>query len=309
MAEPRVPVLITGAQGFVGGHVRAALAASVPGAELVMPECDVADPAAVDAAIAAARPASVIHLAGIAAAAVCAADPARAWQVNLHGTLHVAAAIARHVPGAQLVFASSADVYGASFGEAPLDEGAVLAPMSLYGATKAAADLALGAMPGEAVRVVRLRPFNHVGAGQSADFALASFARQIARIGAGRQAPVIEVGRLDTRRDFLDVRDVAAAYAAAVLRRDALPDGAIVNLASGVARRIGDVLAEMLRLAGVDATIREGASRARPGDIATACGDARRAAALLGWAPRFAWPDTLGSVIADWRARVAAGAP
>ncbi len=88
--------------------------------------------------------------------------------VNLHGTLALARAILRHAPAAPFLFVSSADAYGASFRPArALDETAPLAPMNTYGATKAAADLALAAMAAEGLRVIRLRPFNHAGPGQA----------------------------------------------------------------------------------------------------------------------------------------------
>ena len=90
---------------------------------------------------------------------------------------------------------------------------------NLYAASKAAADLALGAMTVDGLRVVRVRPFNHTGPGQSPDLVVAAFARQVARIAAGVQAPVIDVGSLESWRDFLDVRDVCAAYMACIDRR------------------------------------------------------------------------------------------
>lgn len=303
---PPGPVLITGADGFVGRHVRAALAARWPTLAVSALPGDIADADAVAEAVRAAAPAACLHLAGIAAPAQAAADPALAWRVNLHGTLTLAASLARHAPGCQLVFAGSAEAYGASFaGGAPLDESAPLAPLTVYGATKAAADLALGALAGDALPVVRLRPFNHVGPGQSADFALASFARQLALIGAGRQPPVLRVGRLDGARDFLDVRDVADAYVACLASRATLPVRAIVNVASGVPRRIGGILEAMIALSGLTVRIETDLARVRPQEIASASGSAARAAAWLGWQPRIAWPQTLADILADWRARLA----
>src|SRR6185437_13750265 len=102
-----------------------------------------------------------------------------------------------------------------------------LAPINAYGATKAAADLALGSMAEHGLRCVRLRPFNHTGPGQSEQFVVAAFARQIARIAAGLQPPLLEVGNIDTRRDFLDVRDVCSAYAACIERAATLAPGTI----------------------------------------------------------------------------------
>ena len=212
------------------------------------------------------RPDGCIHLAAISAVAAVRDDLDHAWRVNLHGTLALAGAILAHAPQCLLVFASSADAYGESFrtGER-LNESAALAPLNPYAATKAAADLALGAMVPQGLRVVRVRAFNHTGPGQAAAFAVPAFARQAARIAAGLQPPVLHVGNLEPRRDFLDVRDVCAAYALCLAKPDALPSNAIFNLASGEARRIGDVLEAVLRESGIEARIETSAPRLRPG--------------------------------------------
>jgi GDP-4-dehydro-6-deoxy-D-mannose reductase len=213
------------------------------------------------------------------------------------------------VPHCCFLFVSSADIYGAAFrAGTKLDEAAVPAPLNTYGATKAAADLAIGALAADGLRAVRLRPFNHTGPGQSPAFVVAAFARQVARVAAGLQPPVLQVGALEPQRDFLDVRDVCDAYVACLRRAEALEPGVILNLASGTPRRIGDVLDELLRLAGVQARAETGAALLRPTDIALACGDASRARALLDWAPLVAWTDTLRDVLADWTARIRAGA-
>ena len=301
-------ILVTGAGGFVGGHLLPALAARLPEAEVLTPAFDVADRAATDSAVQAARPDALVHMAAISAIPAAREDPDRAWQVNLHGTLNLARAVLAHAPGCAFLFTGSADSYGASFraGDA-LNEDAPLAPQNTYAATKAAADLALGAMASEGLRAVRLRPFNHTGPGQTGAFVVAAFARQAARIAAGLQPPLMQVGALDPRRDFLDVRDVCAAYAECVARADTLEPGLALNLASGTPRRIGDVLRDLLDLAGVDAELRTDPARLRSGDIKLACGDAARARALLDWAPRIAWRDTLADVLADWQERVARG--
>ena len=298
-------IFLTGASGFVGGHLVARLRRDFPDASLCMPALDVTDAAALRAAVRTERPDAFIHLAAVSSVGAARQDPDHAWRVNLHGSLAVARALLAEAPDCLLLAISSGEIYGRSFrsGEA-LDETAAPAPMNVYAASKAAADLALGAMVGEGLRVVRPRPFNHTGPGQSAEFAVPAFARQIARIAAGLQPPVLHVGALDPRRDFLDVRDVCAAYAACLTRSDALAPGTILNIASGVPRRIGDVLNALLELAGVSASIETGATLLRAAEIPVAAGDARAARDALGWAPAIAWEQTLRDVLDDWRARV-----
>ena len=305
-------ILLTGASGFVAGHLIPRLRTAFPAAELTLcgeglVPLDITDPAAVRALVACVRPDACIHLAAIAAIAAARDNAALAWQVNLHGTIALAAALRAGVPDCVLVFASSADIYGASFRAGiAVDEATTPAPLNTYAATKAAADLALGAMAAEGLRVIRLRPFNHTGAGQTPGFAVPAFARQVARIAAGLQEPVLRVGALDPQRDFLDVRDVCAAYIAAITHADHLEPGTILNIASGIPRRIGDVLADLMRLAGISARIETDIARLRPTDIATAQGNAHRARVSLGWAPTIPWGTTLADVLADWRVRVAA---
>jgi GDP-4-dehydro-6-deoxy-D-mannose reductase len=289
--------------------LQAALTGAYPEAVLLTDPVDLRDGGAVAALVAAAKPDVCIHLAAVATVAAARQDEARAWDVNLHGSLRLAHALLRYARDCQMLFVSSGDVYGgAGLSEGPIDENTPLAPKNLYAATKAAADLALGAMTGQGLAVVRLRPFNHTGPGQSAELVIPAFARQIARIAAGLQAPLLEVGDLDPWRDFLDVRDVCAAYLACIDRREALPPGIILNIGSGRPRRIGDVLAELMTLAGVTAEVHTTSSRVRANDVQRTVANPAQACALLGWTPVVPWSQTLADVLDHWRRRVAAEA-
>jgi GDP-4-dehydro-6-deoxy-D-mannose reductase len=298
-------ILLTGARGFVGRHLVPALRAAFPAAEIHDTHFDVTDAAAVRNAVCRASPDACIHLAGVTTVASARTDPDPAWRVNVLGTLNLAQAVLTAAPACRFLFASSSEVYGASFESGrKLDETALLAPMNSYAATKAAADLALGAMAQEDLQAVRLRLFNHTGPGQSEAFAVPAFARQIARIETGLQEPTLRVGSLDAARDFLDVRDVCAAYIAC-LRRDELPPDLILNVGSGVARHIGGILHDLLRVAGLHAEVVVDSARLRGSQIPSASGDAARARDVLGWEPAIAWEQTLADVLADWRSRVA----
>jgi GDP-4-dehydro-6-deoxy-D-mannose reductase len=301
VAEPR-RILITGSSGFVGRHLLPLLDASFPGVKIFTNSIDVANRDAVIQAVRDAEPDACIHLAAISSVPAAKRDPELTWRVNLHGTLNIAQAVLEHAPGCQLLFASSAEIYGGSFREGlPLNESALLAPMNSYAATKAAADLALGSMASEGLRVVRLRLFNHTGPGQSEAFVVPAFARQIARIEAGYQPSRIHVGALDSRRDFLDVRDVGRAYVACLRLAPELPPGSIINIASGIPRRIGDILDELMDIAGVHPEIVIDAARQRSSEIVSATGCAARAWQLLGWTPKIPWTQTLADVLTDWR--------
>jgi GDP-4-dehydro-6-deoxy-D-mannose reductase len=302
-------ILVTGAEGFVGGHLLPTLAAGFPQATLLgrgETRLDVVDRAAVFAGIAAQQPDICIHLAAISAVGAAASDPARAWAVNLHGAINIAEAIMRHAPDCRMLFVSSAEVYGGSFRTgAALDEAAPLNPMNLYAATKAAAEMALAALAARGLLLVRLRPFNHAGPGQSDTFVLPAFASQIARIEAGLQAAVIQVGALTPERDFLDVRDVCSAYAACIARIEDIPANGIINIASGSAVTIGALLEMLLRRARCPIAVEEDPARLRPVEIPRALGCADYAKNVLGWQPRYTLDQTVESVLDDARNVVA----
>lgn len=311
-------ILVTGASGFVGQHVRLALRDAFPQARLIAATrgesvagwdeavtLDLLDPASCTAAVAQAAPDAILHLAALAAVGESFANPLPTWRANLFGTLALGEAVRVQARDALFVHVSSAEIYGLSFQEGrPLAEDAPLRPANPYAASKAAADLAIGEMALRGLRAVRVRPFNHTGAGQSDAFVVPAFARQAAMIAAGRQEPVLRVGALERWRDFLDVADVCAGYAAVLRAADRLEPGAVFNLAAGQPRRVGDILADLLRLAGVEARIEADGARLRPTDVLRTEGDASAARRVLAWAPVVPWETTLATVLADWRARI-----
>jgi GDP-4-dehydro-6-deoxy-D-mannose reductase len=323
-------VLVTGGTGFVGGHLIVALdKVLADGSEIVVGtsrhegpqaggsnplartpvrvvELDVTDPAQVSTVLRAEQPTHLVHLAAVAAVTAASRDPRLAWNVNLNGTLNVALAVADECPGCRILFSSSAEVYGTSFRAGiPLNESALLQPANPYASSKAAADLMLGQMALQGITIARLRPFNHTGAGQNEQFAIPSFAAQIARIERGLQEPVIRVGWLDSIRDFLDVGDVADAYVRTIQLADTLPSGCIMNLSSGVGRRIGAMLDSLISLSDTRIEVVPDPARFRPTDTPSVVGDSRLARKLLGWKPERDIDETLLSVLNYWRARLA----
>jgi GDP-4-dehydro-6-deoxy-D-mannose reductase len=318
--ETPMRILITGANGFVGPYVCEALAQTFGRTAVTIPTArdpcndphlgplaglDITDSAAVDAAITDVNPGFIIHLAGIAAPAAANADWQEAWRIHVSGTLNIAHTILRRVPDCVLLSVGSGLVYGDSARSGvPVDEGTLLAPMDEYAASKAAADLALGALASRGLRSVRIRPFNHTGPRQSDGFFLPSMAMQIARIEAGLQPPVIKVGNLEAERDFLHVRDVAEAYALAVRSAASLPSGTILNIASGTAHRMGTLLDRLLATADVGIRVEQDPARMRPADLPRIVGNPSLARRLLGWTPRYGIDNILVDVLAHCRSVV-----
>jgi GDP-4-dehydro-6-deoxy-D-mannose reductase len=196
-------------------------------------------------------------------------------------------------------------VYGGSAKSGHLlSEHVALAPTDEYSLTKAVADLSLGVLVKRGLKCVRFRPFNHTGPGQTDAFVVPAFAKQIAMIEAGLAEPVLRVGNLEAERDFLDVRDVANAYALGVAHSDRLVSGEIFNVASGEPRRIEDILTQLLTQSSMKIEIERDQDRLRPSELPRIVGDSSHIREVLGWQPHQDFTNTLTDVLEDWRSRV-----
>ena len=157
----------------------------------------------------------IVHLAGITFVPHANSDPINAWRVNVIGTLNVLEWLRNEKTDVKTIIVSSGEVYGApkSSDDLPFTENSCLNPQNIYASTKASLDFAarqymsLWKLP-----IIVVRPFNHIGPGQSENFVASAFASQIAEIASGKREPIVRTGNLSASRDFLDVRDVVRAY-------------------------------------------------------------------------------------------------
>ena len=301
-------VLVTGAAGFVGswlvrdllagGHSvsAAGLHEGAPAAGVAWLRMDVTDDASVRAAVEAARPEAVFHLAGQASVGDSFADPLGTWDVNATGTLRLASALP---DGARMLLVSSAEAYGAvPEAEQPIAEARPLRPANPYAASKAAAEMAaLQAGASGRIAVVVARAFNHTGPGQDARFAIPSFARQLAAIQAGEGEPLLRVGNLSARRDLLDVRDVVRAY---LRLMEAGEPGGVYNVCAGEAWSMREVVDALVELSGTRARVEVDPERVRPVDVPLLLGDPARLRAL-GWTREVPLRRTLADLL-EWEA-------
>jgi GDP-4-dehydro-6-deoxy-D-mannose reductase len=301
--------LVTGATGFAGRHLCRHLIKcghEVTGTALSKQEraphplvvCDVTDRQAVAAVVAEMRPEAIVHLAAIAFVPEAQENPEQAIRVNVGGTADLFQAAAEHAPEAVILAISSAHVYGAvAPDEVPVTEDHALAPASAYAQTKAAVETLADIWAGQ-LRIVVLRPFNHVGPGQSPRFAVSGFAQQIARIEAGQTEPVLRVGNLEAKRDFTDVRDVAEAYRLAI---EAAEPQTPYNICSGKAVAIQEALDRLLALSEADIRVEQDPARLRPSDVPVLQGSAEKFIAATGWQQRHSLEQSLADTLEYWR--------
>jgi GDP-4-dehydro-6-deoxy-D-mannose reductase len=297
-----VRALVTGASGFAGAYLLAALrdrgdevlaCGGVRDKGEFFP-LDLCDVDAVRAAVDLARPDVIFHLAAQTFVPESLNSPTATYSVNVMGSAALTQAVRGYAAtGARMpriVFTSSSEVYGRREpGEFPLRETLDVRPGNPYAASKAAAEaILLAESRCFGMDVVVARSFNHIGPGQSDRFVVAGMAAQLA--SAAREGTPLLVGNLEAARDFLDVRDVVRAYVGLAER------GEVYNVCSGQAIKIREVLGELIRIAHVPVEVREDPSRMRPLDTPLFVGSNEKLHERTGWSPQIPLRQSLRDV-------------
>ena len=264
--------------------------------------CDILDRGALEGVVDKIKPDIVIHLAAQAYNGISWDMEDITHLTNYTGTLNVLKACRRLVPKAKVVLAGSSAAYGDVKPEdTPLKEARPLRPITPYGVTKAATE-ALGYQYcqnyGMAVFLPRL--FIHVGTGHPPATAIQNFARQLALISQALAAPTVRVGNLTTARDFVDARD--GARAVLLLAEKGTP-GDPINVCTGTAHRISQILEMLIEISGQKVEILPDPQLMRPSDEPLLLGDNTKLKAL-GWSPSYSLKETLTTVYEDWVSRI-----
>lgn len=327
MPDSSKPVaLITGASGFVGRYLArhlldvtdwtlVLLSRSNVGVERIHADyastpdrvaglaADIGNAAAVRDALERSRPTYVFHLAAQTYVQAALEDPATTLQGNIFSTLNVLEAVRSMADPPRMLAVGSSEEYGMVRPEDnPVDEATELRPNNPYGVSKIASDmLALQYALTYKLPIIRVRSFNHIGAGQSEKFVTASFARQVAMIEAGKQEAVMKVGNLAAQRDFSDVRDIVRAYHLAIIQGQ---PGEVYNLCSGQATSIQQVLDTLLTYCRVRVRVELDPARLRPADVPLIVGTAVKFRQLSGWQPNISLRQSIADILDYWRDQV-----
>jgi len=317
----KLRVLITGATGFVGGHLIRALEAEGPSAFKIFgtayPDTpppsgnklfflDLRSEKDVMKFVGEIQPDWIFHLAAVS-------NVRRSWELrgetietNVVGTLNLLEAVRQSAPAARVLFISSSDVYG--FGPAPAEALKEEAPVQIvdpYAYSKAAGEMLCGFYEKiENVDIVIARPFPHTGPGQTEDFVCSDWARQVALIEKGDCAPILKVGDLDLRRDFCDVRDVVRAYVL-LLRKGRR--GEVFNVCTGKLIALKDVLDFLLNEMSGSIFIRIEVDpiKLRKKETSFLVGNNSKISDETGWLPLIPIYQTLQDLVTYWRQRIA----
>jgi GDP-4-dehydro-6-deoxy-D-mannose reductase len=314
---------ITGISGFAGshlasllldrGHVVAGVAREVRSLAVLHRRygerfpagsvglCDVRDGAALRAALERAEPDGVYHLAALSFVPRTFERPELAYEVNFLGAVELLAAVRDVTPRARVVLVTSGEVYGwiDSAGDLPLLESQPLRPLSPYSVAKAAADLAaFQFFWAHSLDVVRARPFNHTGPGQTPDFVCSEFARALAAAEVGSGPKRLRVGNLEVERDFSDVRDIVRGYLSLFEKGIA---GEAYNLGSGRATRVRTVLDELRAQCRVPVEVDVDPRKLRPREVDRVVGSIEKIGLDTGWRPEIPLRQTLVDLLNYWR--------
>jgi len=315
-------VLITGFTGFVGSHLADYLVARGDaevfgvhrwrsrlenvehlGDRVRRVECDVRDAAAVRRVLRDVRPDRIFHLAAQSYVPTSWLTPGETLGGNVLGQVNLFEAIRDLGLTPQVHIAGSSEEYGLVLPhEVPIREESPLRPLSPYAVSKVAQDLlAYQYWKSYRLHVVRTRGFNHTGPRRGEVFVSSNFARQVAEIEKGHREPVVQVGNLDSIRDFTDVRDMVRAYWLALERGE---PGEVYNICSGRGYSARQVLDILLDLANVKVEVREDPARMRPSDVPLLVGDGSKFRSVTGWEPTIPFEVTLKDLLEHWRKRV-----
>ena len=266
-------------------------------------DCELQDGSAVRGVIRAVQPDKIFHLAAQSFVPTSWTAPAATLTNNIVSQVNLFEAVRDARLDPVIHIAGSSEEYGLVYpDEAPIAESNPLRPLSPYAVSKVAQEtLAIQYFRSYGLKCIVTRGFNHTGPRRGQVFATSSFAKQIAEIEAGLRKPVIEVGDLESRRDWTDTRDMVRAYWLATERGD---PGEVYNVGRGMCIAVGDMLDILLSHSNVEIAKEQDPSRMRPSDVRLLWANVDKFKQATDWEPVIPFDQTMADLLGYWRERV-----
>ena len=314
-------ILITGFSGFAGKHLIEYLSLegkhnffgvdlhkctkdlNIGDSKLSEEIADLTDSKEVNKLIKGCKPAHIYHLAAQSSVKRSWDDPISTFRTNVFSGTNLLESIRVYSPDTSMLVVCTAEAYGEKPEGSAIKETDRIYPENPYAVSKAAMDFTADIYyKAYGLKVMVARSFNHIGPGQSEGFVCSDFARQVALIEAGKQAPVIMVGNLDSSRDFLDVRDVAKAYCYIMNRGK---PGEAYNVCSGKPVKVFTLLEMLISLSNREnIEVKLDKDKFRPIEIPTIFGDNTRLTTAIGWQQEYGLKDSLKDSLDWWREKI-----
>jgi GDP-4-dehydro-6-deoxy-D-mannose reductase len=312
--NPQSRILITGGTGFVGTHLVPFLKSSAshiavlasggksnPQPGVSYHEVDIRERDAVRSVVKEVNPDQIYHLAGISSVDDSWSNPRLTYEVNVFGAYNLFDAAMSLPCPPRILNISTSQVYAPC--SSPLSEDSRLHPNNPYAASKAMAELlVVEYQQRTAGGIITTRSFNHTGPSQPPNFVLPSIAKQFAEIELGLRPPSLNVGNIEVKRDFTDIRDVIRAYCLLLERGK---PGEVYNVCSGSAIRLADIVQMFESAVGRKVTIVTEEARVRSNDVPLICGDPKKIRETTGWHPQIALPKAIADLLDYWRSQLA----
>ncbi|MCE1248895.1 MAG: GDP-mannose 4,6-dehydratase [Firmicutes bacterium] len=316
-------VLVAGITGLVGSYIAEYLLEHEPKAQIfgtyrwrsrmdhinnfktkvTLMDCDIRDAVSVRRLIRDIQPDILFHMASQSSVFTSWHAPRETLNTNIIGEVNFFEALREYAPECKILIPGSSEEYGLmEESELPADEHTLYRPLSPYAVSKVVQDMAAYQYQmSYHLNIYRARSFNHTGPRREVNFVESNFARQIAMIEKGKQEPVIQVGNLEAKRDYTDVRDMVKAYWLMIKK---CPPGEVFNICSGRVVSIRQILDILLGLSNVETKVQEDSSRFRPYDAPAIYGDCSKFKKVTGWEPEIPLEKTLEDILNYWRQKV-----
>jgi GDP-4-dehydro-6-deoxy-D-mannose reductase len=271
--------------------------------QITVIDCELQDGSAVRGVIRAVQPDKIFHLAAQSFVPTSWTAPAATLTNNIVSQVNLFEAVRDANLDPVIHIAGSSEEYGLVYpDEAPIAESNPLRPLSPYAVSKVGQEmLAIQYFRSYGLRCIVTRGFNHTGPRRGQVFATSSFAKQIAEIEAGLREPIIEVGDLESRRDWTDTRDMVRAYWLATERGE---PGEVYNVGQGTCIAVGDMLDILLSHTTAQITVEQDAARMRPSDVRLLWANLDKFRKATDWKPTIPFDKTMADLLGYWRERV-----